>query len=111
MHTIPGSSGALGKLAEMGFAEEAFAGAVTSGEVTHTALLQRQGHFWETLGNKCIHLTWGARGSISLQGLGLEVCKPWSLTFIQSSRGSYKASHCSRACLREKQFLLHLGCA
>ena len=61
----------------MGFAEDAFVGAITSGEVTHNALLNRQGEFWETLGNKCIHLTWGARGSISLEGLGLEVfCWP-----------------------------------
>ncbi|BDA40671.1 probable acid sugar phosphatase [Coccomyxa sp. Obi] len=69
------SSGALGKLAAMGFPEEAFAGAITSGEVAHTALLRRQGQFWETLGNRCIHFTWGARGSISLEGLGLEVVR------------------------------------
>lgn len=75
--TSAGSSGALSKLANMGFAEDAFVGAITSGEVTHNALLNRQGEFWETLGNKCIHLTWGARGSISLEGLGLEVfCWP-----------------------------------
>lgn len=86
MHTITGSSGALGKLAAMGFAEEAFAGAITSGEVAHHALLRRQGKFWETLGNKCIHITWGARGSISLEGLGLEVCIRWLSSLISSAR-------------------------
>lgn len=57
----------------MGFPEEAFAGAVTSGEVAHQALLNRQGEFWEQLGRRCLHLTWGARGSISLEGLNLQV--------------------------------------
>lgn len=69
----PGSGEALGKLQAMGFPKEAFAGAITSGEVAHNALLHREGKFWQNLGDRCIHLTWGARGSISLEGLGLKV--------------------------------------
>jgi len=72
--TPPGSTEALAKLQAMGFPQEAFAGAITSGEVAHNALLHREDKFWQNLGHSCIHLTWGARGSISLEGLGLKVC-------------------------------------
>jgi hypothetical protein len=49
------------------------AGVITSGEVTHQRLLQRPGPFWQGLGRRCLHITWGTRGAISLDGLGLEV--------------------------------------
>ena len=57
----------------MGFDQDAFAGAVTSGEVAHRSLENRQGDFWKNLGTKCIHLTWGARGQVTLGDLDLEV--------------------------------------
>ena len=57
----------------MGFSQDAFAGAVTSGEVAHRSLEDRQGDFWKQLGKKCIHLTWGARGQVTLGDLDLEV--------------------------------------
>lgn len=67
-----GSSGALGKLAAMGFEETAFVGAITSGEVTHQSLANRSSPWWEALGSRCLHVTWGARGAISLEGLALQ---------------------------------------
>ena len=68
-----GSNAVIPKLGKMGFKQAAFAGAVTSGEVAHRALLARQGDFWANLGSRCIHLTWGARGQVTLAGLDLEV--------------------------------------
>ncbi len=68
-----GCKGALDKLAAMGFNPSDFVGAITSGEVTHAKLSDRTDPFWAGLGTRCLHLTWGARGAISLQGLGLQV--------------------------------------
>lgn len=68
-----GSSGALGKLAKMGFPKDAFYGAITSGEVCHQALQNRPDDFYRGLGKRCVHITWGARGPISLGDLDLEV--------------------------------------
>ena len=69
---VAGSAGALGNLVKMGFPVDAFSGVITSGEVTHDALLNRRTPFWQQR-QKCIHFTWAARGAISLEGLGIEV--------------------------------------
>jgi hypothetical protein len=61
------------KLEKMGFAPQWFVGAVTSGEVTQDMLQRRPGDFWQGLGSRCLHITWGARGAVSLDGLGLQV--------------------------------------
>ena len=68
-----GSGGTLGKLKKMGFPEDAFYGAITSGEVCHQALQNRPNDFYRGLGKRCVHITWGARGPISLGDLDLEV--------------------------------------
>ena len=57
----------------MGFNAGDFVGAVTSGEVTHQQLQERAGPFWQGLGRRCLHFTWGSRGAVSLEGLDLEV--------------------------------------
>ena len=57
----------------MGFDAADFAGVVTSGEVTHRHLAERPGPFWQCLGRRCLHFTWGARGAVSLDGLDLQV--------------------------------------
>lgn len=78
---------ALEKLDSMGFKREWFFGAVTSGEVAHRLLEARKRREGEAvvldergapldvalLGSKCFHVTWGARGAVSLDGLGLEL--------------------------------------
>ena len=51
----------------------AFCGVVTSGECTHRHLTERPDAWWQGLGRRCLHFTWGQRGAISLEGLGLEV--------------------------------------
>jgi ribonucleotide monophosphatase NagD (HAD superfamily) len=56
----------------MGFPKDAFCGAITSGEVTHSMFERRPTPFWAAR-RRCLHLTWSARGAISLEGLGLEV--------------------------------------
>ncbi|KAK9805732.1 hypothetical protein WJX73_003126 [Symbiochloris irregularis] len=73
----------LPKLVKMGFKESDFAGAISSGEIAWTALKERQGDFWKQLGTKCLHITWGSRGPISLKGLGLQVVtEPADAEFI-----------------------------
>jgi hypothetical protein len=57
----------------MGFDPTCFAGVITSGEVTHRHLSARPDAWWQGLGRCCMHLTWSARGAISLEGLGLDV--------------------------------------
>lgn len=57
----------------MGFDTSAFCGVVTSGEVTHRHIADRPDAWWQGLGHRCLHFTWGQRGAISLEGLGLEV--------------------------------------
>jgi len=59
------------RLEAMGFDPSWFAGAVTSGEVAHACLAARPTAWWRGLGTRCVHVTWGARGAISLDGLGL----------------------------------------
>ena len=71
--SFAGSHGALGKLEKMGFPREAFYGAITSGEVCYQALQNRPDDFYKSLGKRCVHITWGARGPISLGDLDLEV--------------------------------------
>eukprot|EP00241_Pyramimonas_parkeae_P005955 CAMPEP_0114234074 /NCGR_PEP_ID=MMETSP0058-20121206/5520_1 /TAXON_ID=36894 /ORGANISM="Pyramimonas parkeae, CCMP726" /LENGTH=384 /DNA_ID=CAMNT_0001345739 /DNA_START=85 /DNA_END=1239 /DNA_ORIENTATION=- len=63
----------LAKLEPMGFDPSWFAGVVTSGEITYQMLSRRPDSFWEQLGRKCIHFTWGSRGAIKLEGLDLAV--------------------------------------
>lgn len=63
----------LPKLAGLGFTDSDFVGAISSGEVAWKALENRQGDFWTKLGTRCLHITWGSRGAVSLKGLGLEV--------------------------------------
>ena len=76
-----GSSGALGKLEKMGFPKDAFFGAITSGEVCHQALQNRPDDFYRSLGKRCVHITWGARGAISLGDLDVEVIF-WKLSLL-----------------------------
>ncbi|KAJ7543518.1 hypothetical protein O6H91_09G041500 [Diphasiastrum complanatum] len=61
------------KLASLGFDPSIFSGILTSGELTHRYLESRQDPWFSALGQRCIHITWSARGSISLEGLGLEI--------------------------------------
>lgn len=51
------------------------AGAITSGELTHCYLAERPDPWWQQLGTRCIHVTWSSRGTISLDGLALQVCR------------------------------------
>lgn len=96
---------ALDKLSAMGFRREWFFGAVTSGEVAHRLLearkrredgirvggegeavvLDERGASLDVslLGRRCFHVTWGARGAVSVDGLGLElVSSPEEADFI-----------------------------
>jgi ribonucleotide monophosphatase NagD (HAD superfamily) len=75
------AAGALDKLAALGFDPACFAGALTSGEVTHGRLAPPRPDgdgdgpvpSWRDLGSRALHLTWAARGDVSLAGLGLTV--------------------------------------
>lgn len=64
------AGGALAKLGRLGFDPACFAGAVTSGEVAHATLAAQP----RAYGSRCLHITWAARGGVSLEGLGLTVC-------------------------------------
>eukprot|EP00899_Mesostigma_viride_P012868 jgi/Mesvir1/21582/Mv04021-RA.1 len=61
----------LQRLAPLGYDPAMFAGAVTSGEITHTMLARRSDPWFAALGRKCVHFTWADRGTVSLDGLGL----------------------------------------
>ncbi|CAI9090792.1 OLC1v1025642C1 [Oldenlandia corymbosa var. corymbosa] len=61
------------KLKGLGFDPSLFAGAITSGELTHQNLQRRDDPWYAALGRRCIHFTWKDRGAISLEGLGLQV--------------------------------------
>ncbi|XP_078434839.1 haloacid dehalogenase-like hydrolase (HAD) superfamily protein [Wolffia australiana] len=67
------ASTTLEKVKSLGFDASLFAGAVTSGELTHQHLERREDPWFASLGRSCIHLTWRDRGAISLEGLDLEV--------------------------------------
>lgn len=61
------------KLRSLGFDTSCFLATITSGELTHQHLQKRNDPWFAALGRKCIHITWGNRGAISLEGLGLQV--------------------------------------
>ncbi|XP_021774808.1 uncharacterized protein LOC110738707 isoform X1 [Chenopodium quinoa] len=61
------------KLRNLGFDPNLFLGSITSGELTHQYLERRDDPWFAALGKSCIHLTWGDRGAISLDGLDLKV--------------------------------------
>lgn len=66
------SDGALKNLEKKGFDIGCFDGVVTSGEVTHQRLKERPDGFWKSR-KACVHFTWGERGAISLDDLGVDV--------------------------------------
>ncbi|EFJ30866.1 hypothetical protein SELMODRAFT_89423 [Selaginella moellendorffii] len=71
------------KMSELGFDPGLFAGIITSGELTHDHLLRRRDPWFARLGKRCLHMTWSARGAISLEELDLEVVeKPELADFI-----------------------------
>jgi ribonucleotide monophosphatase NagD (HAD superfamily) len=80
------AAGALGRLESLGFDRAWFAGAVTSGEVTHKALsadpCADEDETWATTTaggggpapsrrTRCLHLTWAARGGSAANGGGV----------------------------------------
>ena len=68
-----GANLTLPKLEKLGFDPSWFSGAVTSGDITHQNLEQRPDSWWQQLGNRCLHLSWGERGAVPLTGLNLQV--------------------------------------
>ena len=72
---ISGSTNALQRIQQLGFGSDWFTGAVTSGEVTHMQLADRPTAELQSLGSKCLHFTWKSRGTVSLEGLHLQVSK------------------------------------
>ncbi|MED6155143.1 hypothetical protein PIB30_002874 [Stylosanthes scabra] len=67
------SSVTMEKVKSLGFDDSLFAGAITSGELTHQYLQRRDDPWFAALGRSCIHFTWKGRGAISLEGLDLQV--------------------------------------
>ncbi|XP_057957205.1 uncharacterized protein LOC131150491 isoform X2 [Malania oleifera] len=67
------ASTTMEKMKSLGFDPSLFAGAITSGELTHQYLQWRDDAWFKHLGKSCIHMTWSDRGAISLEGLGLQV--------------------------------------
>eukprot|EP00252_Welwitschia_mirabilis_P003178 TRINITY_DN13266_c0_g1_i1.p1 TRINITY_DN13266_c0_g1~~TRINITY_DN13266_c0_g1_i1.p1 ORF type:complete len:327 (+),score=60.72 TRINITY_DN13266_c0_g1_i1:442-1422(+) len=63
----------LERMGKLGFNPSLFAGAITSGELTHQFLLWRNESWFAKLGTRCIHMTWSERGAISLEGLNLQI--------------------------------------
>jgi ribonucleotide monophosphatase NagD (HAD superfamily) len=61
------SSVTMEKLESLGFDPSCFLRAITSGELTHQYLQKRDDPWFAALGRKCVHLTWGNRGAISLE--------------------------------------------
>ena len=73
----------VAKLKPLGFDPVWFAGAVTSGETTHLALTLRTDPVFAQLGPRCLHLTWGERGAINVDDLGLvHVTDPEEADFV-----------------------------
>ncbi|KAI5073253.1 hypothetical protein GOP47_0011266, partial [Adiantum capillus-veneris] len=71
------------RLESLGFDPSLFSGVITSGELTHEYLQKRHDLWFAKLGRRCLHITWSERGSISLEGLDLEVVEdPHSADFI-----------------------------
>ncbi|XP_057748828.1 uncharacterized protein LOC130967824 [Arachis stenosperma] len=67
------SSVTMEKVKSLGFDDSLFAGAITSGELTHQYLQRRDDPWFAALGRSCIHFTWKGRGAITLEGLDLQV--------------------------------------
>ncbi|OMO62158.1 HAD-superfamily hydrolase, subfamily IIA, putative 3 [Corchorus capsularis] len=67
------ASATIKRMTSLGFDPSLFAGAITSGELTHQYLQRRDDAWFAALGRSCIHMTWSDRGAISLEGLGLQV--------------------------------------
>ncbi|XP_031272816.1 uncharacterized protein LOC116131294 [Pistacia vera] len=67
------ASTTMEKMKSLGFDTSLFAGAITSGELTHQYLQRRDDVWFAAVGRSCIHMTWSERGAISLEGLGLQV--------------------------------------
>ena len=72
---------AVSKLADLGFGD-ALSLCVTSGEVAHARLAARPDGWWRGLGDRVLHITWSARGAVSLDGLGLTVADPDDLASV-----------------------------
>lgn len=66
------SEGALENLKKKGFHIDSIEGVITSGEVTFQKLHEREDSFWRDR-KDCVHLTWGERGAISLEGTDMNV--------------------------------------
>ena len=71
---------ALAKLADLGFGGLSLC--TTSGEVAHARLEARPDGWWRGLGDRVLHITWSARGAVSLDGLGLSVADPDDLASV-----------------------------
>ncbi|KAL0055894.1 hypothetical protein WJX82_005497 [Trebouxia sp. C0006] len=79
------STNALQQIQQLGSESNWFVGAVTSGEVTHVQLTDRPTSELQHLGNRCLHFTWKSRGTVSLEGLELQVVQePSDADFILS---------------------------
>lgn len=84
-HLTSGSANALQRIQQLGFESKWFVGAITSGEVTHVQLTNRPTANLKELGDKCLHFTWSSRGTVSLEGLNLQVVQePAKADFILS---------------------------
>lgn len=73
LFSLAGMTNTIPRLEAMGFPGEYFAGAMTSGETTFRSLQDRPDQWWQKLGHRCIHITWRARGAVSVGGMGIEV--------------------------------------
>lgn len=99
-HLTSGSRNALQRIQQLGFDATWFDGAITSGEVTHVQLADRHTSKLQQLGRKCLHFTWKSRGTVSLEGLDLQV----------STRAHHEVMLCR---LTARQLLCHcdFGCS
>lgn len=73
LQAAAGSEKTIPRLTKLGFNSSTFSGAVTSGELAFLLLRDRPDSWWQGLGRKCLHFTWGSRGAVSLEGLKLDV--------------------------------------
>lgn len=96
------SSVTLEKLKNLGFDSSIFAGAITSGELTHQNLQRRDDSWFAFLGRSCIHMTWNERGAISLEGLGLQVVEDVHEASFILAHGTEAIGLCSGATLPMK---------
>lgn len=77
------ASHAEARLDEMGFKREWFQGFVTSGEMAHNLVMNREFPVPEKA-SKVVHLTWSARGAagVDFDALGLEPSQPEEADFV-----------------------------